>query len=135
MIIHVNLSHPTPAFEQVRSQLSGMIASGALEQGSRLPPIRQLAHDLDLAPGTIARVYRELETEGLVTSRVGRGTTVSAAAPMSAVQAQLRLAQAAQEFARTARQLHIDFPAADSAWRYAWGHLDHSRGLIERDAF
>ena len=47
-------------------------------EGTRLPPVRQLAADLSLAAGTVARTYRELEKSGLVRTRRGAGTTVAA---------------------------------------------------------
>ena len=81
MIIDVDPASPVPAFEQVRAQLAQMIASGVLPEGHRLPPIRQLAADLALAPGTVARVYRELEHDGLIKSRVRHGTVVTARNP------------------------------------------------------
>lgn len=68
---------PTPAFEQLRGQLAGLVATGALRPGDRLPPLRQLAGDLGLAVGTVARTYRELEAAGLVVSRRGGGTRVA----------------------------------------------------------
>jgi len=75
-MIDVDPDSAVPTFEQVRAQLAAMIVAGSLPEGTRLPSIRQLASDLALAPGTIARVYRELEHEGLVTSRVRHGTVV-----------------------------------------------------------
>ena len=68
---------PTPPYEQLRRQLDGLIRSGVLPAGSRLPPLRQLAGDLGLAVGTVARTYRELETAGLIRSRRGGGTRVA----------------------------------------------------------
>jgi DNA-binding transcriptional regulator YhcF (GntR family) len=65
-----------PPFEQVRSQLAGAIALGALAPEERLPPIRQLATELALATNTIARAYRELEAAGLVETRGRHGTFV-----------------------------------------------------------
>src|SRR5699024_8490657 len=52
---------------------------GAHEVGTdeRLPSVRQLASDLEVAPGTVAKAYRPLEAEGLVVSRVGSETRVS----------------------------------------------------------
>lgn len=69
---------PTPPFEQVRRQLAALVASGALAPDQRLPPVRQLAADLGLAVGTVARAYRELEEAGAVTTRRGAGTRVAA---------------------------------------------------------
>ena len=75
--LHVDGQDPTPPFEQLRRQLVAVIESGTLEEGARLPPVRQLAADLALATGTVARTYRELEKAGLVRSRRGAGTTVA----------------------------------------------------------
>jgi len=77
----VDTSNPTPPYEQLRRQLAELIQSTALAPGDRLPPLRQLAADLGLAIGTVARAYRELESAGLVSSRRGGGTRVSATAP------------------------------------------------------
>lgn len=74
--IVVDVSSPIPPFEQVRAQLETLIVSGTLHPDERLPPIRQLAADLGLAVGTVARAYRELEAAGLVQSRHGGGTKV-----------------------------------------------------------
>jgi DNA-binding transcriptional regulator YhcF (GntR family) len=49
---------PTPPYEQLRRQLADLIGSGVLTTGDRLPPVRQLAADLGLAAGTVARTYR-----------------------------------------------------------------------------
>lgn len=75
--LQVSMTDPTPPYEQLRRQLADLIATGSLAHGVRLPPLRQLAADLGLAVGTVARTYRELETAGLVTSRRGGGTRVS----------------------------------------------------------
>jgi GntR family transcriptional regulator len=80
-LLHVVTSDPTPPFEQLRRQLVELITSGRLAPGRRLPPVRQLAADLGLAAGTVARTYRELEAEGLVTTRRGGGTRVSDGVP------------------------------------------------------
>ena len=78
LIITVDLSAPEPPFEQVRAQLAGLIARGGLSEGDRLPTVRALAADLGLAVNTVARAYKELEAEGLVTTRRRAGTVVAA---------------------------------------------------------
>lgn len=75
-IVH-DPTDPTPPYEQIRRQLADLIARGRLRSGDRLPPLRQLAGDLGLAVGTVNRAYRELEAEGLLTSRRGGGTRVA----------------------------------------------------------
>ena len=66
-MIHVDADDPTPPFEQIRAGLASEIQSGRLSGGRRLPTVRQLAGDLRVAVGTVARAYRELEEAGLVT--------------------------------------------------------------------
>jgi GntR family transcriptional regulator len=71
-MISVDSTDPTPPFEQIRRQLVDTIRSGTLPPGSKLASVRQLAGDLSVAAGTVARAYGELESEGLVeTSRTG----------------------------------------------------------------
>ncbi len=71
-MIVVDSSDPTPPFEQIRRQLVDDIRGGTVAAGSKLPSVRQLAGDLAVAPGTVARAYGELEAEGLVeTSKTG----------------------------------------------------------------
>jgi DNA-binding transcriptional regulator YhcF (GntR family) len=97
---------PTPPYEQLRRQLVDLIEGGQLLEGERLPPLRQLAGDLGLAVGTVARTYRELEAAGLVRSRRGGGTRVTAAAPKpSRREAQARLAGLAASYVTKARAL------------------------------
>lgn len=70
-----------PPYEQLRRQLASLISSGTLTPGQRLPPLRQLAGDLGLAVGTVARAYRELEAGGLISTRRGGGTRVTDTSP------------------------------------------------------
>ncbi|MGJ3189074.1 GntR family transcriptional regulator [Paenarthrobacter sp. FR1] len=74
--ITVDLSDPVPPYEQIRRQLSSLIAIGVLQPGSRLPTVRSLAADLGIAAGTVARAYKELEQSGLIESRRRNGTVV-----------------------------------------------------------
>ena len=106
MVIDIDTESAVPAFEQLRTQLADMVRSGTLATGTRLPSIRQLASDLGLAPGTVARAFRELESEGLVTSRVRHGTVV---APVrhTASQSRGHREEAARTFALAARRLGL----------------------------
>ncbi|WP_380169210.1 GntR family transcriptional regulator [Jannaschia sp. R86511] len=74
--LSVDTDDPTPPYEQLRRQLERAVRHGLLTDGQRLPPIRQLARDLGLAVGTVARTYRELEAAGLVSGSRGGGTRV-----------------------------------------------------------
>jgi GntR family transcriptional regulator len=105
-------------WRQVHDQIIRVIISGALQPGSRLPPIRQLSRDLGLAAGTIARVYRELETAGWVTTARARGTVV--AEPTAYPDPAIVLRAAATEFAALAQDLGADADTAANAVRDAY---------------
>jgi GntR family transcriptional regulator len=71
-MISITDADPLPAFEQIRQQITDQIRGGVLASGHRLPSVRQLAADLRIAAGTVARAYTELEADGLIqTSRTG----------------------------------------------------------------
>jgi len=64
-------------YEQIMAQLKEAAATGRLRAGERLPPVRELADRLGIAPGTVARAYRELEERGVVVTQGARGTFVA----------------------------------------------------------
>jgi len=70
----IDAASTTAPFEQVRAQIASAVAAGTLSPGTRLPTVRQLAADLALATNTVARAYRELEADGVITTH-GRGGT------------------------------------------------------------
>jgi len=74
--ISIDAALPVPPYEQIRRQISDLIRAGVLIDGTRLPPVRQLAVDLGLAVGTVARAYQELEIASLVATSRGGGTRV-----------------------------------------------------------
>lgn len=111
---------PVPPYEQIRAQVEALINGGLLPPGHRLPPIRQLAADLGLATGTVARAYQELEAAGLVTTRRAAGTVVAARAPELPADRRASLAQAAHAYTTTALTLGADLDEALTAIRTAW---------------
>jgi len=75
--IHVSTTDGIPIYLQIVNQVKYLVASGRLEPGEELPPIRVLAQRLLVNHNTIARAYRELETAGIVEKRRTAGTYVS----------------------------------------------------------
>ena len=75
-LITLNYRDPRPIYEQLKEKLRRMILSGAMAEGEKLPSVRELASQLTINPNTIARAYRELESEGFVYSISGRGSFV-----------------------------------------------------------
>lgn len=113
MIVTVDPSSPVPPYEQLRIAIARLVATGQLAVGSRLPTVRQLAADLGVAPGTVARAYRELESEKILVTRGRHGTNVAAAPPPpSRAERQRRLAEAASAYAMTVRELGVDAETA-----------------------
>jgi len=129
--ISVDLESPVPPYEQIRGQVSALAASGVLSPGDRLPTIRMLAADLGVAPGTVARAYKELEAEGTVTAMRRRGTVI-APRPQGTRSAQAtppEVAAAVENLLTLARRHGISGPALlqllGTALRSAPG--DHQR--------
>ena len=102
--LRIDPQDPTPAYEQLRRQIAAPIASGALEAGTRLPTVRQLASDLGIAPGTVMRAYSELGEQGLIVKRRGGGWIVADGKADPATAAPT-LEELADEFVGRARNL------------------------------
>ncbi|WP_152190196.1 GntR family transcriptional regulator [Georgenia satyanarayanai] len=106
LVLTLDPDDRTPPYEQLRRQLADLLAAGRLAPGDRLPPLRQLAGDLGVAVGTVARTYRELEQEGLLVTRRGGGTRVAAATgPTAAADRRRLLTGMAGDFVARARSL------------------------------
>ena len=66
-----------PIYRQLRQQIREAVARGRLRAGDRLPSVRELSRRLVVNPNTIARVYTELEREGVLHTRPGLGVFVA----------------------------------------------------------
>ncbi len=75
--LHLDPASRQPIYQQLVEQLRVAIARGELEDGTRLPSVRELALELRINPNTVARTYRELEHEGFVVLQQGRGVFVT----------------------------------------------------------
>jgi GntR family transcriptional regulator len=116
LIVEVDAQSPVPPYEQLRVQIATLAASGVLRGGDRLPTIRQLAGDLGLAAGTVARTYTELEAAGVIATHGRRGTFVvehTRANPgLTTSERERRLSEAADAYALAVHQLGSDAKAA-----------------------
>ncbi len=81
MQIRITEQDGVPIYLQIVNQVKFLIASGRLTPGEEMPPIRVLAETLTVNPNTVARAYRELESEGIVTKKRTAGTYVSDSGP------------------------------------------------------
>ena len=109
MKFEIDLTNHTPIYLQIMSQVKHAVASGALAPGDQLPTVRQLAADLRVNFNTVARAYRQLDEEGIISTQHGRGTFIlePASEQDSAHLRQQDLALLAQYFVEEARKLEF----------------------------
>ena len=93
MQIHLSTSDGVPIYLQIVNQVKYLAACGRLEPGTQLPSVRKLADQLLVNPNTVARAYRELETEGVLNTRPGAGVFVASDGSPLARREQLRIIQ------------------------------------------
>lgn len=103
IVLVIDPRSAVPPFEQLRVQFLRLISTGELIPQARLPTVRKLASDLGVAPNTVARTYRELESAGLIETRGRHGTFVA----QSADPVRRRAETAATQFADQMRQLQL----------------------------
>ncbi|MBI1290436.1 GntR family transcriptional regulator [bacterium] len=77
MIFDVDLHSPKPIYQQLIDQMKLALATGRLRAGDKLPSIRDVAVELRVNRNTVARVYADLEREGLIYTRAGQGCFAS----------------------------------------------------------
>lgn len=112
---------PLPVIQQIRRQVTRMVVSGQLDIGAQLPPIRQLAADLGLSRGTVAKAYDLLERDGVVETRGRHGTLIrSAGRPVAEADP---LERAADQLAVVGHQLGVDLTNVTAALATAWDRL------------
>ena len=77
-VVTLDTRDPTPIYAQLERGLRAAIATGRLRPGDQLPTVRQLAVDLRVNANTVARVYAELERNGVLETRRGVGSFIAA---------------------------------------------------------
>lgn len=75
-VVRLDSSDPAPLYIQIERAIRAGVATGRLPQGTQLPTVRQLAVELRVNANTVAKVYSDLEREGLVETRRGVGTFI-----------------------------------------------------------
>lgn len=77
MDFNIDVTSRTPIYRQLGEQIRLAIARGRLQPNARLPSVRDLSRRLVINPNTVARVYTELERDGLLVTRHGLGVFVA----------------------------------------------------------
>ncbi len=73
----IDVKSRMPIYEQITENVKRLIIQGVLLPEEKLPSVRSLAQELTINPNTIQKAYRELEREGYVISRPGKGSFVN----------------------------------------------------------
>ena len=108
MQIHISPSDGVPIYLQIVNQVKYLVASGRLQPGEEVPPIRTLAEKLLVNPNTVARAYRELEVAGVVSKRRTAGTYVSSGgSPLAHAERMRILTERVDALLAEARQMDI----------------------------
>jgi GntR family transcriptional regulator len=126
----INTSSRTPICRQLSEQIREGVARGQLQPEERLPSVRELSRLLVVNPNTVARVYGDLERDGILTTRPGLGVFVAkAGSELSRKVRQQRLREAANRFFTEA--VHLGFSAeevmkllAESQKQFHWCDKD-----------
>ena len=82
-MFHLDGASGVPVYLQIKEQVLHAISRGQLRPGDQLPTVREVAIDLEINPNTVNRAYADLEREGVLTSRRGRGTFISERKPQA----------------------------------------------------
>lgn len=77
MQFQIDIASRTPIYRQLGQQIREAVARGRLAPEERLPSVRDLSRQLVINPNTVARVYTELEREGVLNTRPGLGVFVA----------------------------------------------------------
>ncbi|QKF08065.1 GntR family transcriptional regulator [Berryella wangjianweii] len=108
--IGLKLDHGSglPVWIQIKNRVVYLIGSGEYAPGDRLPTVRKLAIDLDISYNTVNRAYMDLERDGFVTTRKGRGTFVADSPDMSGARIDPSLSILVDEMIKAASNAGMD---------------------------
>jgi GntR family transcriptional regulator len=80
MFFQLDFGNGLAIYDQVVRQIKFAVAGRVLDEGELIPSVRELARELTINPNTVARAYRQLQDEGVLTSVRGTGLAVAAGA-------------------------------------------------------
>ena len=94
MNIKISLKDGVPIYRQIANQVRYMVASGLLQPGEEITPVRSLALKLNVTPNTVVKAYAELESASVIFKRRGAGTYISDEQSPLADRERIRIIQA-----------------------------------------
>jgi GntR family transcriptional regulator len=121
-----------PVYRQIMDQFKYYVAGGTLRPGDQIPSIRELAAALAVNPTTVVKAYTELEREGVIEKRHGKGAFVSAQAPaLTSAEQGDALRRSAKLLAVEATQMQVPTPKVINVVREELGALSNEKATDE----
>ena len=118
-----------PVYRQMMDQMKYYVAGGTLRPGDQLPSIRELAGALAVNPTTVVKAYTELEREGVIEMRHGKGEFVAEfPTALPPAEQELALRRTARQLAMEAAQLNVPGPRVLAVVRSEMNLLEQGRG-------
>ena len=112
MFFKIDVANGLPIYEQIGRQVKFAVASEALKVGEMVPSVREMARELAINPNTVARAYRELQTDGVLESVRGSGLAISNGATKRCVKERVELVRdRLRQVLREARMSQLDLEA------------------------
>ncbi len=105
---HLDASSGVATYLQIVQQVKEALRLGLLDVGDQLPTVREVVADLAINPNTVAKAYRDLEREGLVVARPGRGTFIASTLAAPSLEHHDGLRRELEEWIANARQAGLD---------------------------
>jgi GntR family transcriptional regulator len=105
---HLDPRSGVATYLQIVQQVKEALRLGYLDVGDQLPTVREVVADLAINPNTVAKAYRDLEREGLVVARQGRGTFVTSTLATRSVEHHEALRRELERWLAAAEQAGLD---------------------------
>lgn len=112
----------TPIFEQIKNSIIEQIMSNELEEDESLPSIRSLAQDLGISVMTVKKAYDELESEGYIITKQGKGSFVAPRnLELTLEQKQKEIEEYISKIIGISKKYNIDKKDIIDTFEYIWG--------------
>jgi GntR family transcriptional regulator len=105
---HLDPQSGVATYLQIVRQVKDALRLGTLDVGDQLPTVREVVADLAVNPNTVAKAYRDLEREGLVVARQGRGTFIAGTLAHGSLQHHAELRRELELWLAAARRAGLD---------------------------
>jgi GntR family transcriptional regulator len=123
-----------PVYRQMMDQMKYYVAGGTLRPGDQLPSIRELAGALAVNPTTVVKAYTELEREGVIEMRHGKGAFVAEQArEASTADQESALRRTARQLVMEAAQLGVPAPRVVQLVREELSQIASVEGSAEAE--